>query len=597
MLKKSLVFTLVLCLVFTISLSGCGKEANNTTQDSEEKNVADQISEAGQQDAKNVQKEESDDSIPNPAKTRNSKDALVIGMSDGFKGQFISAYNATGSDANIMRACFSPLLRYNNKNQIENVLAKSYEVSEDEKTFTFHLRDDVTFSDGTQFTAKDVAFTYNTLADPSYDGRHSAVVKDIVGYEEYSKDKEGKIECMEGIKIIDDYTISFEFKEALRINIENFVGQLYIMPEHFYKFEKGNTQALKEKQHKILGSGPYKLSKYEPGQYVELVINEKYFGEKKPQIPKVIVKETEDATQTEELAAGQIDMLPGEIDPDKIQIAKDAGFIDFYQYPRAGYGYLRFNCSEAPTDDKNIRKALVYGFNRNAFVDAFFKGLAKIQDVPMPQVAWGYTKELQEKLTSYDFDPKKAGQLFDEAGWKMADDGYRYKDGKKLTIRIASISEAEMWDMVAGLMADNYKQIGVDLKINMMDFNSLMSKVYDEREGFNMYSMATTFYTPDPAQDLYSSWHSQFDKPGGDNTAQFSNKKNDELLEKLRKEFDREKAKKLYEEWAVNINDEIPILILYANLYTDMVNNRIKGYNPSGIYNWSHDVVNLYIED
>lgn len=597
MFKKSLAITLVLSLIFTLALSGCGKEVDNTSQDSEGKNLAEQINKEGQKDALDVQKKESDKTALNPAKTRNSSDILIVGETDGFKGQFISSYNSTAADGNVMRVCFSPLLRYNNKNEIENVLAKSYEVSEDEKTFTFHLKDDVVFSDGTPLTAKDVAFTYNTIADPSYDGRHTAVVKDIVGFEEYNNDMEGKIKSMEGIKIIDDHTISFEFKEALRVNMENFIGQLYILPEHFYKFEKGNTQALKDKQHKILGSGPYKLSKFEPGQYVELVINEKYFGEKKPQIPKIIIKETQMATQTEELVAGQIDMAPGEIDPDNLEIAKEGGFIDFYQYPRAGYGYLRFNCNEAPTDDKNVRKALVYGFNRKAFVDTFFKGLASVQDVPMPQVAWGYTKELQQELTSYDFSPEKAGQLLDEAGWKMGDDGYRYKDGKKLSIHIASISEAEMWDMVAGLMADNYKQIGVDLKISQMDFNSLMSKVYDEREGFNMYSMAVSFYTPDPAQDLYSSWHSQFDKPGGDNTAQFRNEKNDQLLEELRKEFDREEAKQLYSDWAVNINDEIPILILYANLYTDMVNNRVKGYNPTGIYNWSHDVVNLYIED
>ncbi|SHJ71146.1 ABC transporter substrate-binding protein [Paramaledivibacter caminithermalis] len=597
MFKRSLVFLLVFCLIFTLALSGCSKETNSDSQGSGEKQVADQISEAGQQDAQNVKKQESDSTVPNPAKTRDSSNTFIVGDSGGFKGQFISAYNSSVTDAYVMRLCFSPLLRYNNKGEIENVVAKSYEVSEDHKTFTFHLRDDVKFSDGTPLTAKDVAFTYHTVADPSYDGRHIAVVQDIVGFDEYNKDKEGKIKFMEGIKVIDDYTISFTFKEALRINIENFIGQLYIMPEHFYGFEKGHTEELKAKQHEILGSGPYKLVKFEPGQFVEMEINENYFGDKKPQIPRVIIKQTEDSTQTEELVAGQIDMIAGEIDPDKLEIAKEAGFIDFYKYPRSGYGYLKFNCQEEPTNDKNVRKALVYGFNRKAFVDTFFKGLAKTQDVPINQVAWGYTKELQEKLTSYDYNPEKAAELLEQAGWKLGDDGYRYKDGKKLTIHIASIAEAEMWEMVAGLMAENYKQIGVELEISMMDFNSLLTKVYDEREGFNMYSMAVNFYTPDPAQDLYSNWHSKFDIQGGDNTARFRNDKNDELLVELRKEFDLDKAKKLYEEWALNINDEMPILILYANLYTDLVNNRVKGYNPTAIYNWSHDIVNMYIEE
>lgn len=596
MFKKSLVFLLVFCLMFTLALSGCSKKTDDTAQEGGEKKVADQISDSGQQDAQDVQKQESDDTVPNPAKTRDSSGAFVVGDAGGFKGQFISAYNSSVTDANIMRICFSPMIRYSNTGEIENVVAKSYEVSEDKKTFTFHLRDDVKFSDGTPLTAKDVAFSFNTLADPSYDGRHVAVVQDMVGFDEYNKDTEGKIKSMEGIKVIDDHTISFTFTEALRINIENFIG-FTIMPEHFYGFEKGHTEVLKEKQHEVLGSGPYKLVKFEPGQYVEFEINENYFGEKKPQIPRVIIKQTENATEVEELIAGEIDMLAGEIDPDNLETAKEPGFIDFYQYPRSGYGYLRFNTQEAPTNDKLVRKALVYGFNRKAFVDAFFKGLAKTQDVPINQVAWGYTKELQSKLTNYDYNPEEAGKLLDQAGWKMGDDGYRYKDGKKLSVHIASISEMEMWEMVAGLMAENYKQIGVELEISMMDFNSLLTMVYDEKEGFNMYSMATTFYTPDPAQDLYSGWHSKFDVPGGDNTARFHNDKNDELLVELRKEFDLDKAKKLYEEWALNINDEIPILILYANLYSDMMNNRVKGYNPTAIYNWSHDIVNLSIEE
>ncbi|WP_432401760.1 ABC transporter substrate-binding protein [Wukongibacter sp. M2B1] len=596
MFRKSIVLVLVFCLTVTLALSGCSKQTDTASQ-GDGKQVAEQISEAGSKDAGDVKKQESDSTIPNPAKTRKSNDAFVVGDSGGFKGQFISTYNATVTDAYVMRLCFSPLLRYNNKGEVENVVAKSYEVSEDKKTFTFHLRDDVKFSDGTPLTAKDVAFTYNTLADPSYDGRHVAIVQDMVGFKEYNDDTEGKVESMSGIKVIDEHTISFTFKEALRTNLENFIGQLYIIPEHFYKFEKGKTTDIKAKQHEVVGSGPYKLVKFEPGQFVELAINENYFGEKKPQIPKVIIKKTEDATQTEELIAGEIDMIAGEIDPDKLSAAEEPGFIDFYQYPRSGYGYLRFNNQEEPTNDKNVRKALVYGFNRKAFVDAFFKGLAKTQDVPINQVAWGYTKELQEKLINYDYNPEEAGKLLDASGWKMGDDGYRYKDGKKLSVQIASISDMEMWEMVAGLMAENYKQIGVELKIGMMDFNSLMTKVYDEREGFNMYSMAVTYYTPDPANDLYSSWHSKFDVPGGDNTAQFRNEKNDKLLEELRKEFDIEKAKKMYEEWALNINDEIPILILYANLYTDMVNNRVKGYNPTAIYNWSHDIVNMSIEE
>ncbi len=595
MFKKSLVLILVFCLTFTLALTGCSKTAEAPAESGEGKEVADQISEDGQQDSTDVQKQESDDSIPNPAKDRETSDALVVGDSGDFKGQFITLYNSSVNDADVMRLCSSPLLKYNRDGEIVHVLAKSYEVSEDKKTFTFKLRDDVVFSDGTPLTAKDVAFTYTAHADPSYDGRAVDVVQDFVGFEEYNTDTEGKVESLSGIKVIDDHTISFEFKEALRANVEKFIFT-YIMPEHFYGFEKGHTEVVKEKQHEVLGTGPYKLSKFEPGQFVELVINDKYFGEKKPQIPRIIYKVTEDATQTEELIAGEIDMVAGEIDPDKLETAKESGMIDFYQYPRAGYGYMKFNCQEAPTNDKLVRKAILYAFNRKGFVDTFFKGLAKTQDVSLPQVSWAYTKELQEKLISYDYNPEKAGELLDQAGWLMGDDGFRYKDGEKLTIQWITIADMEMYEMIAGLFSENCKQAGIDLQVSMMDFNSLITKAYDEREGFNMYSMAVNYYTPDPS-DQYASWHSKFDIAGGENTAQFRNELNDKLLEEGRREFDPEKAKKIYEEWAINFNEEIPLIVVYANLYSDMLNNRVKGYQPSAIYNWSHDIVNMYIEN
>lgn len=123
-LKKSMVLILVFCLTITLALSGCSKQTDTASQ-GDENQVAEQISEAGTKDAGDVQKQESDKTAPNPAKTRKSSDALVVGYSDGFKGQFISAYNSSVCDTNVVRVCFSPLLRYNNKNEIENILVRA----------------------------------------------------------------------------------------------------------------------------------------------------------------------------------------------------------------------------------------------------------------------------------------------------------------------------------------------------------------------------------------------------------------------------------------------------------------------------------------
>lgn len=514
----------------------------------------------------------------NPALSRSTaKDTLIVGSTEA-AGNFLPMYYATSYDAPVVATVFEGLLKTDRNGAYMPGLAEAMpEISEDGKSYTFKLKKGVKFHSGREMKADDVVFTYSIMADPSYDGRFTSVVKDLVGYEDYST---GKTDKFAGVEKLDDYTVRFNFKENLAPNI----AQLYmgILDSEFYGHKKGDTAPVKAKMQELVGTGPYKLSKFVPRQYFELIANEDYHG-KKPEIKKIIVKFVTDATDVQELIKGDIDMLSGVIDPQKLELADVTGFIDRDQYLRHGYGYLKFNTQDPVVADKKVRQALTYGLDRQAFLDLYFKGLAINVDAPISKAHWTYDNNLENKLTKYNFDPVKAAQMLDEAGWKMGTDGYRYKNGQKMVVNWTSIKDLDLVNILMPILLENWKQLGVEVKLNPMDFNSLMDRVYKERTGFSMFNMATSEATfPDPS----TQWHSDFDKTGGNNTSQFRNAKNDELLTKMRKELDKDKYKALWQEWAININEEAPMINLYTNTYTDLYNRRLEGFDTDSLWPW-----------
>lgn len=527
-----------------------------------------------------------DTAIPNPAKDRaNAADTLVVGMSEA-KGEFLPAYYSTTYDAYIVQMMFDGLLNNDKTGALVPAIAKSYELSDDKKTYTFHLRDDVKFWDGTGLTANDVKFTFTTFADPSYDGRYNSSVFDVVGYEEYNA---GKATELTGIKVIDDYTVSVEFKEAKVSNIYNLTGG--IMPVHYYGFEKGNAQSLKDKMAAvdIMGSGRYKMVKFEPKQYVELIANDNWFGGP-IKIKNLICKFTTIDTYFQELEAGSIDMQVG-VPPkqdNKDQI--DAiGFINTIVYPGNSYGYMGFNLRDERLADQRVRQALVYGFNRQDFIDLYYNGNSAVCNTPISQVSWAYSND----VNPYTYDAEKAMALLEEAGWKVGPDGIREKDGKKLEFIWDTYTDSKYVETMIPLLQADWKKIGVKVEPNLMDFNSLVEKVYTSQD-FQLYNMSWSM-TVDPGDNYYT-FHTKMDEPDGNNSIGLRDPEIDKLLEDGAKEFDQAARTKIYQEFAVKMNEKVPYMFLNQNDSWDVFNNRVKNLVISSYCDWTYYIESVEIE-
>lgn len=565
-MRKKVTIILALLLVLTLFLTACGKSEQSTSEEPEETQ---------------------EETITNPAVAREgSEDTIIIGMGEA-KGEFMPIYYSTAYDAHMIELMFDSLVINDEEGNYIPHVAERWDISEDGKTYTFYLRKDVKFWDGTPLTAHDVEFTYLAMADPNYDGRYYSMVSDIVGYEEYSQ---GDATNLSGIKVIDDYTISFTFKEELAINLSN--CSMPIMPKHYYGFEKGDIETLKSKMLEPLGSGGYKFVEFEPGQYVQFEANPDYFLGS-PKIKNMIVKFVTPDTQMAELETGSVDVLDSVTNTqENLETMERMGFVKLNSFLNNGYSFLGFNLKDPRLADKNVRQALTYGLDRQGFVDSFFQGHAIVCNVPLSPVSWAYTDGLEQKLNKYEYNPDKAIELLEEAGWKVGSDGIREKDGMKLDFILSIYPDAEWVGQLATVAKDNWGKLGINVQIESIDFNSLMDKVYEEQD-MQIWGQAWSL-TVDP--DAYNVFHSSQSVAPGNNAGHFINKRNDELLELGRRTLDIEERKKVYEEWGLLVNEELPYIFIYQRETWNMVNERIKGFDCSPFVSWSYPQIYLNLE-
>ena len=571
-MKKSLVLFLCLVLVTTAFLAGCSPKA-------EEKPVENTTPAGNDQPAP----------VEQP-KVEEPSGTLIVGITEA-SGNFNPAYYSSAYDGYVVDLVFEGLISRNFEGEYEGMLAESWSYSNDNKTITFQMRKDKVFSDGQPVTAHDVVFTYLLLADPSYTGRNGATVRDMQGFAEYYA---GETDVFEGVKALDDYTVEFNFKEALRTNFAN--CGFYVLPKHYYgkDFAVGNTAGPESITTEAVGSGPYTIAQFKDKELVYLTRNPLYVGEGY-MIEDIILKFVEQSTDIVELTTGSIDLLAGVIEPKKIAEAKANGF-SINQYNRSGYGYVKTNNAFGPTVDPLVRQALYYSFNTKEFVNNYFKDsetgevLAVTQYHPFSQVSWAITDQLKKELIEYDFDLAKAASLLDEAGWKIGASGFREKDGVVMELKIAAMPEHDILSTLIPMWQRDWEQgLGVKLNIAYLEFNTMLDYViYNSDanvENWSLFFLATSITSPDP-HSLYTSFHSDFIGSGQNNTSRYSNPVIDELFDKAKAIMDIDEARPVYAEIAKILNQEAVMMPVYANTYFDLYNPKLVDFKTSSLYNW-----------
>ena len=563
MKKRKIVALVLAALIPATMLIGCG--SNNNAKDSE-KTVA---TESGK-----------------------VKDKIVYALTSSPTGVFNPLISDTSYDESVIALTYSSLLEFDENLNPEPGLAESYEISKDNLSITFKLRDNLKWHDGEAITADDVIFTFTTIANKDYPGSRFGNVEKVVGAKDYH---EGKADSIKGLEKIDDKTIKVTFEETYAPAL-SIIGGTGIVPKHIW--EGVPVATWKEKKDllsKPVGSGPYKVVTFNEGQDVQLEGFDEYYGGK-PKTNKFIFKVTNEDTAQIELLNGTVDIVDvsnlKNQDLDEIK-AKDKSIIS---YPNSMFQYMGFNLREEKFKDKNLRKAFMYAIDRKTMVDKLLEGRGTIVNTPMLTTSWAYPDE--KTLNGYDYNVEEAKKLIKEAGYedKNGNGIVEDKSGKELKATLYYPTGNKLREQTAPIIKESLKKIGVDIELESMEFQALMEKVVANHE-FDLYLMANT---PGSEPNPMAFWHStsSSDEKGNSawNISAFKNKEADKLIEDGLKTFDTEERKKIYGEFAKIMNDELPWVYLYDQDVTKATNSKLKNYKPIAHGDFI-DVENWYIEE
>lgn len=502
--------------------------------------------------------------IPAAAKLR--KDTVVAGISEP-QGIFNPYFFVNGWDENVTNVIFSRLIDWDSHGNLVAGLAQSWTVSPDGKTYTIKLRPNLTFSDGSALSAEDIAFTLSVLYDPKYDGDIDITQANILGGAEY---KAGKADSVSGLKVIDPLTIQVTTTQPGATTLSKIGGPVLSKAYYGKGYQRGNLDYLRTLHGKPLGNGPYVYEKYIPGQEIRFHANT-HFYRGTPPTPRFIYRITNPSTNFQLLQTGETDYDAFTSRPDDIEQLQLLGFANINLYGSSDYSEVEFNVRRPALQDVKVRQALIYGLDRQKLIDVVYQGYGKVAIEPIAPISWAYNPE---GVNPYKYDKAQARKLLDEAGWKPGPDGIRVKDGKRLELTLLA-SKKVLNDALIPIAKDNWKQIGVVLKPQVVDFNALMAQRKSGNYDLASFSTSTLNDPHDGVWDFYSTET----KESGYNNPQV-----DKLIDAGNAELDVEKRKPIYHQLYKVLADDPPVILLGYRQILSASSARVTGFKPD-IYN------------
>ena len=430
-------------------------------------------------------------------------------------------------------------------------LAEKWEISLNHLVYTFHLKKNINWSDGYPFTAKDILYSFARIQDPKVDAPHQR---------NYYQD-------IEKVEAPDNYTIRFYYKvpyfQALEV-----CGGIPIVPAHLFKEGEDFNQ------HPIgrnpVGTGPYKLLRWDTGKEIVLVRNEVYWGEK-PALDQIVFKIiTNPTVALQVMKQGGLDemgLLP-------IQWERQTETKRFEQsyrklsYYLPSYSYIGWNERRPIFADRRVRQAMSMLVNRELILKKILFELATIIDGPF----YVNSPEYDKNIKPYAYNPKAALALLKSAGWDYLPGGNELqKEGKPFQFEFLLSAGSKFGEQIATMLQEDLKDIGITMSIRKLEWAVFVQRV--EEHDFDACTMGWRLgWETDP----YQIWHSSQAVVKGSNFVGFENTEADKLIEDARKEFDPEKRRRMYYRLQEIIHEEQPYTFLFTNKALVAVSRRFE---------------------
>jgi peptide/nickel transport system substrate-binding protein len=449
-----------------------------------------------------------------------------------------------GTDATSSRVnelIFDSLVRNDRNGQFENRLAQSIEHPSPTRT-VYHLNHGVRFSDGRELTARDVLFTYNSILAP-----------------ESMSPKRASLEELKSIEAPDDYTVvitvAHPYAPAVEIATEGIVPVGTPMPAQ----ASGAAP---------VGSGPFKMVAYSRDEFLQLE-RSPYYPHPADAAQSILFKIVPDPTvRALELAEGVCDLSGNNIQNDVLPWLAAHRSLEISKTPGSTYRYLAFNFRNPLLRDLRVRRAIAYAIDRNAIVSSVLLGNGRIATGMLSPESWAY----EGNVTTYPYDPEKARQLLDQAGYPVGKDGMR---GLRFELK-ASAETSRMGEIFQAML----KRVGIEVTIRTLEFATYYADI--QAGNFDLTSLQWVGIN-DPNQ-YYRVFRSKEMPPHGENRGYYSNPQMDRLVEAGKNTVDPEARKKIYAQVQQLAADEVPYVSLWWVDNVAVMNRRLVGFEayPNG---------------
>ena len=546
-------------------------------------------------------KEQSSSTSSNAAKTKYASEVThdgtpikggtlkyAIVSSSPFSGIFADELSADTNDSTIGGLIDESMFEYDENRKLTNTGLASIEFDVENKTATVTLNSkDYKWSDGQPVTIDDYIFAYQAIGNKDYTGvRYDDDYKNVVGMEDYH---DGKADSVSGLEKVDDYTVKIHFKE-MSPSMQLAGGSVcaYIMPKHIFKDipETEWEQSDYVRGTKFVGLGQFKIESIVAGESVTLVPNEHYYkGVAK--VDKVVMEVVSPDNIVSEMKAGNYDIAT--MPNSQYEAYKDLTNVTLLGSQASAYEYIGFHLGKydketgknvtdpnAKMADVKLRQAMAYALDIDAAGQNLYNGLQHSSNsIIIPFFKDVYNKDQE----GFSYNPEKAKQLLDEAGYKDVDgDGIREnKDGSKLTINFAARTRDEANESLVQQYLNWWKEIGLNVQLytgRTIELNSFYDKVQADDPEIDVFAAGwSTGYDPNPS--------GLFGETAQFNFERYVDAEGTAIMDKISstESFDSAKNVEFYKEWQQYVHDKAFIFPTLVGEELTAVNKRVKYYD------------------
>ncbi|MCD6262076.1 MAG: peptide ABC transporter substrate-binding protein [Deltaproteobacteria bacterium] len=422
---------------------------------------------------------------------------------------------------------------------------------------TFHLRGNVRFHDGVLFSAKDVKFTYEAIMDPK---NLSPRVSDF--------------EPVKSIQVVDPLTVRIVYRRLYSPALGTW--SIGILPEHLL-----NKNALSKEKHGLnkkdisirqssfnrhpVGCGPFRFTEWKPDQYIRLDRFKDYW-EAPPNYHSYIVRIIPDPlTQEMEFYAGTLDHY--NVQPHQVERFKHDSRFQIFFGTSFGYTYIGYNMRRKPFNDRRVRTALGMAIDVNKIIKYVLYGQGERISGPFAKQTDFYDKD----VSPLPYDPKGALRLLNEAGWRQDKDGWLEKNGKRLEFTLITNNGNDLRKAILAIVQDEWKKIGVKVHTDLLEWSVFIQERIDKAD----FDAVILGWSMGIEPDMYQIWHSSQSHPGQLNFVGFKNRQADELIVKIRQEYNHKKQVEYCHQLHRLIAREQPYTFLYLSKWAAVLDKRI----------------------